>query len=180
MLWKITIFTGITLALQNNAKESMTFIVPILEMSLQKDSISSLSHIMLADLEENSDWWVSVLFDDEEDMMVNINLLQNQYLPSHYVKSRSPWKRVSTNICKMMWKLIFPYTKYYLFEISLFFQSILLYSVHMPEKCLWSIEYPKHLRIILNYHTVQQWTVEWTQFILYLFPFVGNRTRKAL
>lgn len=55
MLWKITIFTGITLALQNNAKESMTFIVPILEMSLQKDSISSLSHIMLADLEENSD-----------------------------------------------------------------------------------------------------------------------------
>lgn len=35
---------------------------------------------MLADLEENSDWWVSVLFDDEEDMMMNINLFQNQYL----------------------------------------------------------------------------------------------------
>lgn len=34
----------------------MTFIVPILETSPQKDSVSSLSHIMLAvDLEENSD-----------------------------------------------------------------------------------------------------------------------------
>jgi len=61
----------------------MTFIVPILEMSLQKDSISSLSHIMLAvDLEENSDQQVSVLFDDDDDddTIMNMNLFQNQYL----------------------------------------------------------------------------------------------------
>lgn len=54
---KKTIFTGITLALQNHAEESMTFIVPILEMSLQKNNISLLLHLMLGvDLEENSDW----------------------------------------------------------------------------------------------------------------------------
>lgn len=34
----------------------MTFIVPILEMSLQKNNISLLLHLMLGvDLEENSD-----------------------------------------------------------------------------------------------------------------------------
>lgn len=56
-LKKKTIFIGITLALQNHAEESMTFIVPILEMSLQKNNISLLLHLMLGvDLEENSDW----------------------------------------------------------------------------------------------------------------------------
>lgn len=47
MLSKKIIFKGIILASQNH-EERMTFIMPILEMNLQKDNICSSSHIMLA------------------------------------------------------------------------------------------------------------------------------------
>lgn len=50
-------FTGTILASWNHSEESMTFIMPPLELNLQNANICSSSYIMLVvDLEENSDY----------------------------------------------------------------------------------------------------------------------------